>query len=159
MDGMLGFVFAFVVPLAMASVCWKSDSCYYPDTKPLGVPFLEISTKDISPMSCVRVCSLTEDCVGVTLDPLEGMCRLYGEISSFGITTDLGTGTWLFQAAGVPCIRVRKIPMNRISQIYTSGCVFLVLCRVCVINSYNFPAPVMKPWMMGIKSTNLIQNK
>ena len=104
---MLGFVIVFLVPRALAFVCWKGNSCHYPDTKPLDVSFLDISTKDSFPLSCVGVCSLTDGCIGVTLDPHEAMCHLYRDNASFGLTRDPGKSLWLFQASGVPCIKVR----------------------------------------------------
>ena len=103
-----GFMVVFLVSYALAPECWKKDVCHFPDTKLLGDSFLYVSTKYIYPTSCVRLCSLTAGCVGATLDPLMETCRLYGESASFGITPDLGTSLWLFQAAMVPCIRVRN---------------------------------------------------
>ena len=142
---MLGFVIVFLVPRALAFMCWKGDSCHYPHTKPLGVSFLNISTKDIFPLSCVRVCSLTDGCIGVTLEPLEAMCHLYGESSSFGWTKDPGTSLWLFQASGVPCIKVRRMAMYSKSH---NLCVQLhLLCYIVSVSSVRIPLPGKKLWM------------
>ena len=104
--GTIGFLVVFLVPGALAPECWERDACHYPDTKLLGVPFLDIAKNDISPVTCVNVCSLTDGCVGATLDPLEGICHLYGESVDFELAQEPGVNLWLFQAAGVPCIRV-----------------------------------------------------
>ena len=110
----LGFMMVFLVPCRVASQCEKKDTCHYPDTKPLDAPFRDILTKDIFPMTCARVCSLTDGCIGVTLDPLEGKCHLYEESVSFGLTQELTTNLWLYQPVGVPCIRVSKMKIYRL---------------------------------------------
>ena len=107
-EQMLGFAVVFLAPCALAYVCGKRDTCHYPDTKLLGVPFLDISTRDIHPQSCITVCLFTDGCIGATRDPLKEMCHLYDESISFGMTEDPGVHLWLFQAAGVPCIKVGK---------------------------------------------------
>ena len=130
----LCFMVVFLVPCALASACWKKDSCHYPDTNPLGVPFLDISTTDIFPMSCVRVCSLTDGCVSVTLDPVKAVCHLYGETASFGLTKVVGKSLWLFQAAGTPCIRVRyEWQCTALLKRYACSCV--LFCYVVVVSS------------------------
>ena len=96
----------FFIPCVLASVCEKVDMCHYPNTKPLVVSFLTISRDYIYPNSCLVMCMMTNGCVGVTLDHLEGMCHLYKESTSFGITEDPSLNLWLIQATGVPCIMV-----------------------------------------------------
>ena len=54
MLAMLGFMVVFLALKGLASGCVKKDSCHYPDTKPLGVPFQDTSTKDIHPKSLPR---------------------------------------------------------------------------------------------------------
>ena len=94
------FIVVFLVPCVLAPGCEKMVACHYPDTMLLGVPFRIILKEDIFPVTCATVCSLTEGCIGVTLDPLAAMCHLYGESASFGITPEVGTYLWLFQAGG-----------------------------------------------------------
>ena len=95
-----------LVPCSLASVCAMNDSCRYPDTKPLGVPVTDITKRDIYPMSCALACMVADDCVGVTLDAQEEICHLYDGSAPFELTQDTGTTLWLFQAAGVPCVKV-----------------------------------------------------
>ena len=103
---MLGIFVAQLIPCTLASLCMDSDSCRYPHTKPLGVPFLHITRQNIHPRSCAAHCSLTDGCIGVISDPRHETCRLYTKNVSFGITQDPDTILWLFQATGVPCIQV-----------------------------------------------------
>ena len=108
-EDMLGSVVVFLIPCALASVCRKRDSCHYPDTKLLGVPFLDIPTADIIPLSCLSACMLIDSCFGAALDPLVERCYLYGKNASFGIIQDPSVNMWLFQATEVPCVTVSKM--------------------------------------------------
>ena len=117
--GTIGIIVVFFVVCAQAPECRNAtDSCLHPDTTLLGVPFLDIPAKDIYPRSCLAACWFTNDCMGVTLDPLKILCHLYAENGSFGISQDLGTCLWLFQAAGVPCVRVSWIIWSSCMVIY-----------------------------------------
>ena len=116
---MQGIVVVFLMPCALASTCVPWDLCHYPDTKPLGTPFLDIPTKHINPVSCAATCAQTDGCVGVTLDSQEEMCHLYEESYTFGITLNPGTALWLNQGA----VSIRKtvvpgmaIPMLKIRR-------------------------------------------
>ena len=104
---MVFFVVLFF-PCALSSFCSKSDSCYYPETKPLNVPYLDITKQDIYPRSCTAICMLSDRCVGVTYDPLDETCHLYKQSASFGITQEPGVSLWLFQAPGVPCFKASQ---------------------------------------------------
>ena len=143
----IGFLGAFVMSVVLAPECLMRGACLYPDTKPLGIPFLTISTKEIFPMSCVRFCSLTDSCASGTLDPLEAICQIYKENDPFGIIQDNDTSHWLFQAVGVPCIRVswvvifgrinknpsvlKKCPQRLVDHIILKLCIqiFLLLLK------------------------------
>ena len=105
---MLSLVVIFFARCAEASVCIKRDSCHYKNTRLAGVPFQNISTKDIHPgsRSCASKCALTDGCVGVTLDPQEEICHLYHENNTLEIIEDPVLSLWLFQAPGVPCVQV-----------------------------------------------------
>ena len=106
---MIGFLVGFIMPCALALMCQKRDSCHYPDTKLLGVPFLDVPTTNIIPQSCLSACMLAAGCFGAILDPQGERCHLYGENASFEIIKDLGVNLWLFQATGVPCVAVSKL--------------------------------------------------
>ena len=103
---MLGIFVAQLIPCILASLCMDRDSCRYPHTKPMGVPFLHITGQNIHLRSCAAHYSLTDNCVGVTSDPRRETCRLHEKNVSFGITQDPDTILWLFQATGVPCIQM-----------------------------------------------------
>ena len=103
---MLRFVVVLLIPCALASSCVRRAACQYLDTKVLGVPFMINSTQYIHPRSCNAVCALIYCCIAVTLDPSGTMCHFYNESKDLGITQDPGTSLVLFQAEGVPCIRV-----------------------------------------------------
>ena len=106
-DGdMLHLVVSFLMPCVMATACVKKDACEYVKTRPQGVPSMTISMRDIYPRSCDAVCSLTDGCVAVTLDPSGTMCYFFNESDDLGITQDPGATLVLFQAQGVPCIEV-----------------------------------------------------
>ena len=103
---MLNYLITCLVPCALASECWKNDLCYYPDTKPIGVPFLDIPRKDARLPSCPAACLSNDGCVAATVEPLEEICHLYEESASFEMAQAPGVNVWLSQAAGVPCIKV-----------------------------------------------------
>ena len=105
---MLSLVVIFFARCAEASVCINRDSCHYKNTRLAGVPFQNISTKDIDPgsRSCASNCALTDGCVGVTLDPQEEIRHLYHENNTFEIIEDTVLSLWLLQAPGVPCVQV-----------------------------------------------------
>ena len=117
MREMLCFLVVLLVPQSLASMCIKRDFCHYPDTKLLGVPFIVMPTHDIHIGSCLSTCLYTDDCRGVTLDPLGEMCHLYAESTSFEIAEAPGTNLWLSQAAGVPCIMVSNYCLNDSSAV------------------------------------------
>ena len=78
----------------------------------MGAPFLGVRKQDIYPMSCVATCMSIDVCVGVTFDPRDDVCQLYDESASFGITQDPDVSLWLFQAQGVPCLKVGGLTMK-----------------------------------------------
>ena len=104
--GMLHLVVVFLMPSIMETACVKRDACEYVDTRPQGVPSMTSSMRDIYPRSCDAVCSLTDGCVAVTLDPSGTMCYFFNESDDLRITQDPGATLVLFQAQGVPCIEV-----------------------------------------------------
>ena len=108
LEDMSGFLLVFLWPCVLAFSCYKEDSCYYPDTKLLGLPFLGVRKQNIYPRSCVATCMSTDGCVGVTFDPRDDMCQFYTESASFGLAQGPGVDLWLFQAPGVPCLRVSE---------------------------------------------------
>ena len=102
----LSFILAVCrIPSALC-MCARNESCHYPDTMPLGAPVRDFKTKDIYPLSCVAACTSSDGCVGVTFDPRDGMCRLYEYSAPFEPTQAPGVSLWLFQAAGVSCVKV-----------------------------------------------------
>ena len=80
----------------------------------MGAPFLGVRKQDIYPKSCVATCMSIDGCVGVTFDPRDDVCQLYDESVSHGITQGADVSLWLFQAQGVPCLKVggRTIQIN-----------------------------------------------
>ena len=105
---MMGLFVLLLLPCELPPLCSKRDSCYYPDTKPRDVPFLDIIKQDIYPRSCAAMCMLNYCCVGVTYDPLDETCHLYKQSASFGIKQAPGVSLWLFQAPGVPCFKASQ---------------------------------------------------
>ena len=103
---MLVLTIFLMAPYVAALLCKEKKLCLNSNTKLLGVPFLDILVKDLYLRSCAAICMFTTSCVGVTFEPGDGMCHLYDENASLGITAYPYIKLGLLQATGVPCIRV-----------------------------------------------------
>ena len=82
---MLVLTIVLMAPYVTALLCKEKKLCLYPNTKLLGVPFLDIPIKDLYPRPCAATCMFTTGCVGVTVEPGDGMCHLYKETPHLGL--------------------------------------------------------------------------
>ena len=117
-------------------MCAKHESCHYPDTVPLGVPVRDFKIKNIYPLSCMAACTSSNGCVGVTFDPRDGMCRLYGYSAPFELTQAPGVSLWLFEASGVPCVKVcwRMFRWHEVNTVKPADIWHTVFSNLLLIN-------------------------